>query len=123
MTIKILAQNVPEIFGTIKPPISGMPEDPVSAVSQFFGFGIKAFILVCAMFVLLYMMWGAFDWITSSGEKDKVAKAQNKITTAVIGIFILIGVFTIYSLIAGDILHLIEIKDGVWKFNIPFLGQ
>ena len=118
MKEKIFAQ-VPSIFGTIKPPIQGMPTDPVEAISRFFSFGVKMFIIVCSLVMLLYMLWGAFDWIVSGGEKDKIAKAQNKITNAVLGIVILIVVLSIFGLVTGDILGIIVNQGGVWQFKLP----
>jgi len=119
MKERILAADLPGIFGTVKPPIQGMPSDPVEAISRFFSFGVKAFIIVCSLVMLLYMLWGAFDWIASSGEKDKIAKAQNKITNAVIGIVILIAVLSIFGLVTGDILGIIVNNNGAWEFKLP----
>ena len=110
-----LAQN--DIFGTIAPP-TGAPTD----LGTFIGGGIRLFIIVAGLFLLIYMLWGAFDWITSGGEKERISKAQGKITAAVIGMFLVILSLTLFNLIAGDILHIIDVSPGGgWKINVPTL--
>lgn len=39
--------------------------------------------------VLVFIVWGAFDWITSGGDKEKVSNARKKITNSLIGLAIL----------------------------------
>src|SRR5438046_2839860 len=42
-------------------------------------FIIRAFFVVAGIFALIYLLLGAFSWITSGGDKDKVEKARDKI--------------------------------------------
>jgi hypothetical protein len=35
------------------------------------------------------LIWGAFEWITSGGDKDAVGKARNRILNALIGLAVL----------------------------------
>jgi hypothetical protein len=37
------------------------------------------------------LLWGAFQWLVSGGEKEKLAAAQQRIVQAIIG-FVLLGV-------------------------------
>lgn len=96
--------EIGKIFGRIAPP---------HAIENF-GFGsigisnflsnLVALIFSLAMIVFVFMLlWGAFDWIMSEGEKEKIASARSKIINAIIGIILfaiafavirLIGVFT-----------------------------
>lgn len=39
--------------------------------------------------VLVMLIWGAFEWITSGGDKDTVAKARGRILNALIGLAVL----------------------------------
>jgi magnesium-transporting ATPase (P-type) len=64
----------------------------LATVLSFF---VKAFFTVAALTALLFLLWGAFAWITSSGEKEKVTKAQEKIQAAVIGIILIVAVLAI----------------------------
>ena len=77
--MKLLTQaNVEDIFGKVEPP-KGMnfgSDNPVSSFSNLLGLGINLFIIVAGMFLLLYLLWGAYDWITSSGEKEKITNRR-----------------------------------------------
>ncbi|OGK14283.1 hypothetical protein A3C98_04690 [Candidatus Roizmanbacteria bacterium RIFCSPHIGHO2_02_FULL_37_15] len=111
-----LAQ-VDDPFGTIAPP-TGVPTDP----GVFIGGAIRIFLIVAGVVLMIYLLWGGLDWITSGGEKEKIVKAQQKITHAVIGIFIIIFALALFQLIAGDILKIIELTPGGWKINLPKIG-
>ena len=105
------------IFGTIAPP-KGAPTD----LGAFIGGSIRIFIIMAGIFLLIYLLWGAFDWITSGGEKERISKAQSKMTNAVIGMFLVIVSLTLFNLIAGDILKIITVSPGGgWQFNLPKL--
>jgi len=53
-----------------------------------------------AVLVLGYFIWGAFDWLTSFGEKGKLEAARNKMLHAVIGLIILVSLYTIIGVIS-----------------------
>lgn len=119
--MKVLTQSVEDVFGKISPP-PGMnigAGDPVQALANFIGFGVRIFIIVAAVALLIYMLWGAFDWINSGGEKEKVAKAQQKMTNAVIGMILVFVALTVFGLLTGNILGIIVNENGVWKLQIP----
>ena len=113
---KLLAQN--DIFGKIAAP-KGAPTD----LGVFIGGGIRIFLYIAMFFLLMYMLWGGLDWISSGGEKEKIAKAQGKITNAVIGIIVVIAALTIFTVIAGNVLNIITITPGGgWQLNLPKLS-
>ncbi len=56
-------------------------------------------ITIGALMLLIYLMWGAFSWITSSGDKSKLEEARNRMTTAVIGMIVLSSVVAIFMFI------------------------
>lgn len=45
--------------------------------------------------VLFYLIWGGLEYITSGGDKSKTESARNKITSAIIGLIILISAWAI----------------------------
>ncbi len=51
--------------------------------------------------VLLMLVWGAFEWITSGGDKEAVGKARNKILNALIGLAVLAVAFAVAKLAAN----------------------
>ncbi|OGJ37487.1 MAG: hypothetical protein A2383_00485 [Candidatus Pacebacteria bacterium RIFOXYB1_FULL_39_46] len=60
----------------------------------------SAIIGIGAITVLVFFILGAFEWITSEGEKGKLEKARNRIMQAIIGLIILVGSFVILSFIS-----------------------
>lgn len=125
--MKLLAdQTVDQIFGKITPPagmnIGGAGATPEQGFGQFIAFGIKTFIVVAGLFLILYLLWGAFDWIVSGGEKEKITKAQNKITNAVVGIVLVFAVLVVFNILAG-ILGIIKPGTNGWEFILPSLQQ
>lgn len=61
-----------------------------------------------ALLVFMYLIWGGIEWITSGGDKGKTEGARNKITAAVIGLIVLAASWAILGLVlnflgAGDL--------------------
>lgn len=55
--------------------------------------------LIAALLVLFYLIWGAFEWITSSGDKGKLEKARQRMMGAVTGIIVLAAVTALFMII------------------------
>ena len=49
----------------------------------------QTLILLGGLAALVYMLWGAVDWILSGGDQGKVESARKKMTTAVVGLAVL----------------------------------
>lgn len=125
--MKLLADIDPTIgamFG-ITPPDAinlGGTGTPQQGLANMIAFGIKTFILIAGLALLFYLLWGTFDWITSGGEKEKIAKAQSKITNAVIGIILVFVVLMVFNLLAGNILGIIvPTPNGGFEIKLPTL--
>lgn len=54
---------------------------------------------VAGIILLLYLLWGGFDYLSSMGDPKKAESGQNKITNAVIGFIIIFAAFWIVQLI------------------------
>src|SRR3990172_10167427 len=50
---------------------------------------------IALLVVLVMLIWGAFEWITSGGDKDAVGKARNRIINALIGLAVLAIAFAL----------------------------
>jgi len=120
--MKLLATASDRIFGTIEPPISSIPKDPTAAVGSLISLGIKVFIFITVLALLIYLLLGGLEWISSGGEKEKLSKAQKKITNAVVGIFIIIIVLVVFRLITVDILQIFTAENGFFEFTLPQLS-
>ncbi len=60
---------------------------------------------VSILLVLFFLIIGAFQWITSGGEKEKVGKARSTIIHALVGLAVLALAFLIIN-VAGGILNI-----------------
>ena len=69
------------------------------AFANLIGRIMSIVIAVGALMLLLYLIWGAFAWITSGGDKGKLDEARNRMTTAVIGIIVLASVVALFMLV------------------------
>lgn len=122
--MKLLAQ-VEDIFGTVSPPAGmniGGGGDPITGLGTLIGWGINMFIIVAGMFLLLYLFLGAFDWISSGGEKEKITKAQQRITNALIGMVLVFIVLVVFNVVAGQLLGIVENTPEGFRLKIPTLN-
>lgn len=102
-------------FGTVKPPdaikgLIGKDKTGAAAISKFLS-NFVSLIYIAATIVLVFMLlWGAWDWLTSEGDKEKLSSAQKKIVNAFIGILLfavafallrVLGAFTGFSFFTG----------------------
>ena len=110
-----------QIFGHITP--VGPLSDPVTGLSTLIIVAVRLFLFLGFLAAFFYMMWGAFDWITSGGDKEGISKAQGKIRDAVVGLIAMVIVLSLVGIVAGDILGVIKKNpDGNWIFMIPQIG-
>ena len=78
---------------------------------------ITVIMIFGAIAVLFMFAWGAFEWITSGGDKERVAGARRKIIQAFVGLLLLALAFLIISTF-GQIVGL----NPLQPFVIPRLG-
>lgn len=81
---------------------------------------ITLFFTIGGIGFVIMILWGAVDWILSGGDKEKLAGARKRITTAIIGL-VLLSLTFIIMLVLGQILGISSLYTG--KFNIPGLLQ
>ncbi len=62
---------------------------------------------VAGIILLLYLLWGGFDYLTSMGDPKKAESGRNKITNAVIGFIIIFAAF-----------WLVQIIDYIFKLKV-----
>lgn len=64
-----------------------------------------------------FLISGAISWITSGGDKENLQKSQKKITSALVGLFVLFSLYAIIRLF-GDILGI-----DLLKLTLPIIGE
>lgn len=89
--------------------------DPNVTVGNLVSNGLKIAFIFASLAVLVFLIWGAFDWITSGGDKEKIAGARRKIVNALIGLALLALASFIVSLF-GQIV-------GINPLNMGFLPR
>lgn len=68
-------------------------------IGNFVGNLIGIVYTVAAIVFLFMMIWGAFQWMTSGGEKEGIAAARKRLTYAIIGILLLAVTFFLAGII------------------------
>lgn len=107
--------------GVSTAPLAG--GDVATTLSKLFGFAFNLLIVVAAIAVIFYLLWGAFEYITSSGDSAKADKARQKMTNAFIGIILVIGAFTIWIVVVRDILGIFGGEGGSIEFRLPTIKK
>lgn len=62
---------------------------------------LNVVMLIAAVLVFAYLIFGGIQWITSGGDKGKAEEARNKITAAIIGLIIVAASYAIINLIVN----------------------
>lgn len=82
---------------------------------------LNVVMLIAALLVFAYMIWGGIEWITSGGDKGKAESARNKLTAAIIGLVIVAASYAVVTLVVqflgfNDFNHVFQnvgtINDG-----------
>lgn len=82
--------------------------------------GIQLMLIAAAVGAFIYLLMGAFSWITSGGNKEGTENARKKITGALIGLAITFSVYVLQSIIG-----IVFLGDGnaIFNFKIPTLDK
>lgn len=75
------------------------PTGYASDIGGYINSVLTLVILIAALLVFGYLIWGGIQWITSGGDKGKIESARNRIFAAVIGIIILAASFAVAQLV------------------------
>lgn len=102
--MKLLAADIKDIFGTISPPpaLTGfLQKDPTGAgaISQFLSNFVTLLFSIAAIVLIFMILWSAFEWLTSGGDKEKLSAAQKRLINAFIGIILFATAFAIIKVV------------------------
>jgi cytochrome bd-type quinol oxidase subunit 2 len=113
--------GVTKPLGDVKPlPNSYDPGTDINTATQTFtdifsnAFGV--FTLVAGLMFILYFILGGISWITSGGERDKIEKAKQQMTNAVIGLIIMVAAYGI-AFIVGKVLGINILDPSEYILN------
>jgi len=72
-----------------------------------------------SVFFVIYFILGAFEWITSGGDKGKAEKARNRMLNGAIGLVIMVASYAILGLLGSfiglDLLNPAEQINNIYK--------
>lgn len=74
-------------------------EAPNVAFGSLLGSVLSFVFAIATILVLLYLIWGALEWITASGDQSKLQKARDKITQSIIGIIVLSATIALFMVL------------------------
>jgi len=107
MFFKVFAEGKGGISNPVAPEFSlGFLISKIVDLAIFFGF----------LATFFFLLTGAFQWITSGGEAEKLTEARRKMVHALIGLILVVSVWVIFELI-GQFLGI-----DFTSFDIPTLG-
>lgn len=88
---------------------------------RMFGAVLNVVMLLAAVLVFAFLIFGGIQWITSGGDKGKAEEARNKITAAVIGLIIVAASYAIINLVVNFLGFgsFNEVFDNVTNINDP----
>ncbi len=85
----------------LTPGYGGRAGDGTAALTNYIVLLWRALIMVGNLVALLFLLWGALDWIMAGGEEGKVSSARKKMTGAVVGLAILAASVAIVQLVGS----------------------
>lgn len=99
-----LAANFNDVIGRVSAPpvvenLNQGDATGVTGVNTFLTTMVSLFFLLASIAVVFMVVWGAYDFIISFGEKDNITKARQKITWAILGFIILSLAFVIFRIL------------------------
>jgi hypothetical protein len=75
--------------------LSGSGTDAGGLISSL----MSGVMTIAALLLLMYLLWGGIEWITSGGDTSKVQKARDRMTQAVIGMVVISSATAIFLLV------------------------
>lgn len=85
----------------------GIPTGGMAVTSKALGNAIVIMIILAVILTIIFLILGGIMWITSGGDKSKIAAARSRITFAIIGLIVaMVGFF------------IINIVGAIFKVNL-----
>lgn len=87
------------------------PEEGYATLGKFVNNVLTLAFGLALLVVLVMLIWGAFEWITSGGDKEAVGKARGRIINALIGLAVLAIAFALARVGAEFVgINILDIK-------------
>lgn len=102
--IKLLAGPIEDTFGKISPPPAiqtfvNKNQTGSEGLSAFLSNLITLFYSAATVVLIFMILWGAYDWLTSEGDKEKLESAKKKLVNAILGIILFAVAFALIQVV------------------------
>jgi len=87
---------------------TGEPTDPRVIISNI----IKTVLGLLAIIFIVLLIYAGFSWMTAGGEEEKVTKAKETITRAIIGLAIILSAYGVTLFVMKAIIN--STKRSLW---------
>ncbi len=105
--------NIPTFKGFSNAGVSAADEEGYvypPFIGQYFGAIYKWAILVGALIATIMIMFGGMMYLLSAGNPTKIEEAKSRITNALLGLFLILGSYTLLYLINPDLVKFKSLK-------------
>lgn len=76
-----------------------IPTGFATDVAQLFNAILSLVMVIATLLVFFYLVMGAFEWITSGGDKGKIDQARSKMFAAIVGLLIVASSYAIFMVV------------------------
>lgn len=80
--------------------IPNLPADGGRAFAKYVAIFWQFIVIIGGFAVLLYLIWGALDWIFAGNNADRMTRAKNKLFDGIFGLVLLVLSFLIIKIIS-----------------------
>ena len=94
-----LAQKVTIGNMTIDGPLNKSGQPQFDSLASVVNNAVPLLFSIAGIFLLAYILWGGFDYLTSMGDPKKAEAGKNKITSAILGFLIIFVAFWLVQIV------------------------
>ena len=126
--LTLIAQQ-PIDLGTFTPPTKTYSEGSAEGFNALTN--LEAFIsnligfmtALGALLFVIYFVLGAYEWISSGGDKGKLEKARNRMMYGILGMILIVGSYSLIGLLSGIIgIDFLNPAETIYKIVAPQAG-
>ena len=103
-------------------PPDGQPQPPGCGaavnIGNVIGSGLNLLLFIAFMAALVFLVIGGIKWILSGGDKEGATKAKETITSALIGLAVVLGAWILINIV----LQFFGSKEGLTKLIFPVIN-
>lgn len=90
----------------------GSVSNAPTQLTKLISVAIGAITIFAGLAFLFYFMIGALGWLTSGGDKQKLDTSRDRITTALIGLVLVIAAYALTGVIGSLVgLNILDLED------------